>query len=574
MKYIELQWEQSNDGVLYFVQRLEEMLFHYSDDIVKAPVHNTATLIKEYVRLSMDKNIKPFHLREVAEELQESLQNDRILKERIGSKKIQKLIDSLKSHQTDTVRYLSNMISSKVYYKWCVSYVLKYVPKATAKDEILHGLRSWIASVIWAGYSSEYVYRYLKETFSKSVNEPVCEAEKFINHFNMEYRYYRVYFLFMGSIASYRELLNQRLEVVFNDDGYFHEMSQPYNGAFVGYIDVNMFDPYSAARGALANINIFISFYRVISNRKKDLISKTVMVRDVDESNTVKMPVILNGYRAIEVEPKVDLKKTIDYIILGCQRKPRDTYYNLKRIIELHNMALKQVDLSDGFVNLWSVLEVVSKGSDKESKIEAVISSIMPVLQNDYIHTYFDSIQSDLKNALPHDSYKELISEISEEGSERFKLMCWTFLCDYEKSREKWFNNLSSYPNIRQKIYRMYKLRNKRTALFNLTEDYARRVKWHLYLLYRVRNGIVHAGTNERNTQVLGEHLHIYCDCVINEIIIKLAREETLQTIQDVLLDTRLLVDVKKEHFNSEGPVTKEDIDFITKSFFKDINDY
>lgn len=42
MKYITQDWTSTKDGYLFFVQRLQEMLFHYSDDIVKALfiIHN------------------------------------------------------------------------------------------------------------------------------------------------------------------------------------------------------------------------------------------------------------------------------------------------------------------------------------------------------------------------------------------------------------------------------------------------------------------------------------------------------------------------------------------------------
>ena len=61
MKYIVHDWDEKFDGVLYFIQRLEEMLFHYSDDIVKAPIHNTATLILEYIELEKNQGVQAFH---------------------------------------------------------------------------------------------------------------------------------------------------------------------------------------------------------------------------------------------------------------------------------------------------------------------------------------------------------------------------------------------------------------------------------------------------------------------------------------------------------------------------------
>ena len=61
MKYISHEWDNENDGVLFFIQRLEEMLFYYSDDIVRAPMHNTATLIREYIDIDKDNNVQTYH---------------------------------------------------------------------------------------------------------------------------------------------------------------------------------------------------------------------------------------------------------------------------------------------------------------------------------------------------------------------------------------------------------------------------------------------------------------------------------------------------------------------------------
>lgn len=400
MRYITQIWSSENDGILYFIQRLEEMLFHYSDDIVKAPVHNTATLIIEYIILSKDNNIQNFHLDIVADELRESLQNDLIIKERIGVKKVQKLLDSLKCQQKDTVNYLSGLISFPTYYGWCIEYLLNNISIANAKTNIRQGLRSWISSVIWAGYTPEYVYRYLRLSFDKKVDEPLQAITSFVQHFNMEQKEFRVYFLFMSMAEPYRELLMKRLNVVFKDDGYFDSIYKKDNKSFVGYIDVKAIDPYCATQKAHQNLDIFVSFYRVISNRKKDLIAKNATVRDIVTNEEIKLPVAPRGYNVIEVEPQLNLVQQIDTAVIGCQSKHQKTYISLNKIITLHNMALRQVDLADGFVNLWSVLEVVSKGVEKKSKIDAVVYSILPILHNDYFIKYFMTILEDLKTAL------------------------------------------------------------------------------------------------------------------------------------------------------------------------------
>ena len=98
MKYIIQDWSKENDGILFFVQRLQEMLFHYSDDIVRAPVHNTQTLINEYISVERDVikgKVKQYQLDEIIHELKDSLLTDRILKEKYGLSVVEDIANSL-----------------------------------------------------------------------------------------------------------------------------------------------------------------------------------------------------------------------------------------------------------------------------------------------------------------------------------------------------------------------------------------------------------------------------------------------------------------------------------------------
>lgn len=572
MKYFVQRWDKENDGILYFIQRLEEMLFHYSDDIVKAPVHNTATLILEYIQVENEENVQPFHLDIIVEELTESLRNDQIIKNKLGANKVQKLIEVLKYQTRDAVYYLSGCISFLNYYSWCVEYILEKVKRANEKEEICFGLRAWISSLIRVGYTPEYIYRFLREKFNGIVVDNPNEAfEKFIKHFATESKNYRVYFLFMSSALAYKDLLAQRLRVVFEDDGLFKKIIKKDNKAFVGYLEVEAIDPYQALQMAYGGLNIFISFYRVLSNRKKELIGKNAMVRNIASDEEIKIPVGCNGYNTIEPEPKHDFKEQIDHAVIGCQNKPETTYEALNKIINLHNMALKQDDLSDGFVNLWSTLEVACKEIDKKSKIEMVLHGVLPMLQNDFFEKYFNSVTEDLKHALSRDEYNQLLTKITQAGTDVYKITCFVFLEEYEELRELYFKKLECFPNIRQKIYKMYKCKDKKNMVYALSENYAKRLKWHLYRLYRVRNAIVHAGENDPNIQILGEHLHIYCDGVIIEIISKLAENDEFYRINDVLLDARLLIEAKKEHFSLPEKMEESDIAFMMCSYFQSI---
>ena len=94
MKFYKLNnWDSNfrHDGLLYFSQRIQEMLSYYSDHIYKAPLLNSYLLIKEYIdtaNLVRKKIIKDNHLKYIMEEFQDTFANDIILINKFGEEKI------------------------------------------------------------------------------------------------------------------------------------------------------------------------------------------------------------------------------------------------------------------------------------------------------------------------------------------------------------------------------------------------------------------------------------------------------------------------------------------------------
>ena len=67
---------------------------------------------------------------------------------------------------------------------------------------------------------------------------------------------------------------------------------------------------------------------------------------------------------------------------------------------------------------------------------------------------------------------------------------------------------------------------------------------------------------------MLGEHLHIYVDRVILELMVKLAKDKCLGTIQDVFTDTYFLLNKKKKNLKEPGNVDEQSIMLLLENFF------
>ena len=94
----EVSWNKdyANDGILYFSQRIVEMLDFRTIDIYRAPVSNTPSLIKEYLNV-YEGAAKEYNLEEILQETVFSLENDIILLEKFGEDKIREIVKKIHS---------------------------------------------------------------------------------------------------------------------------------------------------------------------------------------------------------------------------------------------------------------------------------------------------------------------------------------------------------------------------------------------------------------------------------------------------------------------------------------------
>ncbi len=572
MKYLTKRWTKNNDGVLYFFQRLQEMLFHYSNDFSRAPIHNSHTLALEYLsvyRETLNGNVKSYQLDKIQEELCDSICKDKILQKHFGIAFVNDIEANIRKNKENIVFYFNNKIPNRTYYDWCVEYIKEYAPQKNCKKEIEFGLKSWIVEIIFHGYSPEYIYTFLCSHIKNCslTKDPKELLDEFLSHFTLEKKEYHIYLSFNRILAEYKELLEKRLNISFEYDSAAHNFKM-YKGDLVGCIAVTHYDYYGAMAKAVEFMDVFIKHYRVLSNYRNEIVRKYGFVKTIDTDETVRIPTRTLGLHAIEPQSKKNFDALIDHIIFSCQKKHPDSYIQLNKMVDLHNSAISQRDLNNGFLNLWSILEIATANALSESKVDKVIEGVLPILKKDYIASLLLDIQQDLEDNLSQADYDELLSKTQIDESDLMAMARFVFLPEYEKLREDYFEKLEGFPVIRTKIYNLYVLKDDKSQLVNILNKYTRRVKWHIYRLYRTRNAIVHSGKKHRRIQMLGEHLHIYVDQILYDLLMKLAFEKTLNTVSDVLVDAKLMCDRIECNFKGTSAVLEPELNVICSNYY------
>ena len=156
---------------------------------------------------------------------------------------------------------------------------------------------------------------------------------------------------------AFKDVLEQRLNICFDDDGNFNKLEIQGNYTIVKKSEITAVDASSAANTAFHDIELFAMFYQYFGNYNKNLISNKALAID-ENFNERKLVVNRGKYKTIESDNSTGIGDLSESIITQLINNAYYTMPQLMRIIKLHNRAISNNGLENGFLNLWSILEI------------------------------------------------------------------------------------------------------------------------------------------------------------------------------------------------------------------------
>lgn len=560
---INITWndEYKHDGFLFFVQRIVEMLDYMTIDIYRAPLLNTSRLIDEYLNICQGA-AKPYHLEEVYHEFVHTFKSDIVLQYKLGENRIKQIVNRLNKapdKREETIDFLSHSISDH-YLQWAKEYIEYIVPQNKEKKKIERGIRCFIPELLRCGYSRDEIYRSAKQLLSDDI-DPSTALSIFLQQYDRKLKKYCVYLGLSNKIKSFKEILKVRLGFSYDSDKDFEKL-EIWEHYFPVRIDnISALDASAAASMTFERIELFTTFYQCFGNYSENLIQNKVLVISEDGQER-RLTVNRKKYKSVESGDFPIIGKLSEVIISGLISSDMYLMPQIKKITKLHNRAISNNGLENGFINLWSIMEIICVSHPEHSKIEQVKSVAIPVLKHDYLSSIFFDISENLKKALASNDYKKLMDDIKDGTSDREKVACLILLPSYSKKLNDFVDCLVNYPVLRTRMLTLHDDCPKRSDLNRLVSRYAQRITWHLYRLYRTRNAIVHSGKHPNDLKDLGEHLHTYVDSLVLEVIVKLSMGN-FGCISNVLVDVDLQQEINDSYFGEDKPIDIEGINLI-----------
>lgn len=560
------QWNNDfkHDGLLFFAQKTEEMLFYYTSHLYKVPIYNSYFLMWEYLhtsKLVKEKVINEAHLKYILDEFLESFEDDIVFKNSIPEDKIKYIVQSLNTSsaidQERIIHYLYHRFAN--YHDMCVTYLKKIMREEKEKKKIERALRCYLPTLLNGGYSQEFIYRYNNTFWTNREISDIEVINNYFNRFDFENRKYRVYIAINKKAHQFEKILVSRLKAIFEQDEYSKKLKYDKDEFIQISFEINALDENRAAQYVYEKVNLFIRFYKFLGNRREEWFFNKCLVRDED-NNIVITDIKPRGYAYSEDFDDKTIGLSSETLITLLINNAHNSFEIIDKVLQIHNTAIENPDMKNGFLNLWSIMEIIGINKRDDSKMNEIENAIVPILSNDYAKNIFEELHDYLKANIPEKKYKEIVGKVNLDVDDYVKIASIVTLDEYKDIRQELNVELHMYPIIRSRIAQLNDLFSKKMGYYNELERYERRVRWHLRRMYRTRNAIIHSRDNPDNLRALGEHLHSYIYEILYEVTIQLARSIGYCSIDNVLINAEFMVDDIKKCFKVKEKIEYQDV--------------
>ena len=546
MKLQELsKWQINKDteGLLFFAQALEEMLFHHSLDSFKAPALNAHSNIIELLFFAYEFNNGTFRtsnsFSHVIEELEFNLRNDPVVDMSEGSI-FAKLIINIKSSQKpiqllNAVRALNAEFEHEYWIK-LNKYILEKVSENKEKTSIIKAIKSFCVEAELIGHSREYIYRITQDFFFLKRMAPKLithsnQLEDFLKNFAQADKNYDVYLRVKIPTNRYKMHLEKNKIHIINDLDEdlnklrtFRLLKRDKKGfeGYYAYIKIQKIkskDPYSAREFAESRLRMVYSAYTFLDHETNINIHPSCIVVCTEEHNKESFfrarPHPMEKGSSRNVVPDEILSQTFTSTFRSFTSQAT---HQLFRVFDYHSAAMSSNAPESQLVSLWAALEGLFPSPAKSEKgIDYYLAMLLPAL----VLTYSEKIFLYLTDALSHSSEnsKNIILKNSQ-GSDFFEKVIYFIVAEetIEKSDEL-TSSLSNYPLLRNRCYWCHTHFNSAKSIYNTLQIHKQWISWHLRRIYLARNQILHHDQTLPYLPTLVENLHSYLDIILNSII-------------------------------------------------------
>lgn len=586
MKFTETKhWDfskQDMTGLLFFIQRIQELAYHKSNFLEKETNISIWDMLKEYKEIL--ENIKEHETSQhyekeieiIYNEIVFNINDDDIIKSLLGDKK-EKYISGLKFNSKNIDSCIHHLdlvifkIHTKKYLEIFKSEIINVLGNTKAKKFIKKYCDYYFKFLLYVGYQKGSISHLVnitffnKDRYSKKINSN-NDIFLLLDYFDLKIHEFEVCFRASPIFKEIEKECNQfNIDIIdtftakYNPhiENKFFKNKKKKEKAFLFCKSIKAMDYLHAVKIASQNITTLTNLIKVFYHKNIQWISDDCLVYYPSKNNVI----IAHNENNFMINTYDDINTTKKILVpfLKSFSLKQDSFKRFKRAIDLHSLSIQSKETSNQILNLWICFEsllIVEKGKTHISIIE---DAIILITKNNYLYNTVLNLL-ELIIEWNENKFNEIKMELPEEISKNslHSLIALITLTEYKDIMTKLLAEMDTQPLLRFKIFTVIGNLQDRKKIKKLLELHSQNIKNHIRRVYRVRNKIVHQGYLPKYDNFIVETAHYLIDELLDTIILKRIYEVAFDSIQNFLVE-ETLINQEHEHFiNMDVKISKE----------------
>ncbi|WP_152638679.1 hypothetical protein [Marinobacter santoriniensis] len=535
------KWDVTDEmsGLIFFAQRMDELLFDYTLDSYKSMSLNAPYLCREALRLIKDVEeelIEEGNLPHVLDELEWSIQNDKLAKDLLDVDLDYYILKSKEDslhEKRKRLEALSKTIGPSRYLWKCKERLYEEIV-AKNKKAINNLSATFATTLINFGYSKTYIYTITKNFFFIGSEPRIdsCERVKdYFDNFDQKVHYYDAVFLVdplvrtvSQSVKAFQidvhDKLNEELEHLVMEHEFFADGE--YEGyQYVQVKGIRAYDYQKARTMAERKIDNLSDLFSLFYHKNQISWRRDAIVRKLccDSISTLERPHKGPMEKGFDYKP-AKAAKELNRLISSFALKNQSSFQKFNRVADLHGICISNDIVENQLVNLWTAIETLVPSHVGSNKINGVINFILPFIVVSYIYRLVSRFVADMFIWDRRITRRFLDQVESSDGVSLYvKALNLLALEENQQNRNELYEALKDFHLLRFRAFSLHEILSKPRKLQEVIEVHKTKVSWQVRRMYRTRNLIVHTGQTPTYLEALIENGHDYLDQIMEGII-------------------------------------------------------
>lgn len=523
------------ESLIFFGQRLEELSSPASLDSYRAPTVNIPALLEEAVGqadlvMSGSNGVPSSSLSPIVEELISRLSGNIVSNSIVSpDREIVNRLTSLSGEELHGILLqLKQEISGWAYATQAMELAIQLLSTKKKKD-IDFVATEIVTTLVNLSMSRRYIHESVL-SFFWSKKDSINDIEDIRSFFGLVFPHghkFNICFRVTQEIDALHATSFPSLGV-----NVLKVIPQPFalceremgintidkSNRFIVISDIMALDRHSAIIKAQSRLSLLKNLYRMYNHDNSFLLFDEVALEQCCDTG-VKV-VRSEGYvpRAVSDSSDRLASRKLSNILNNSHFLKGKHYEKFVSVSEFHGFSMDSESLPNKLLNTWISLETICPSKRGSSKIDSVISGVLPCVGLRYLDRIFSSMISDL-SSWSRTKAGPIMDRASDVGAQK-KLQLLALCTQPARlpDLEELLKVLDDHALLRSRVYRMHLAVSAPGGINAMLEKHSERVAWQLRRIYRARNSIVHVGSVPPYIAALSDSAHDYFDQLLGMI--------------------------------------------------------